>query len=300
MSESLERLASLLEGRQALILSGAGVSTESGIPDYRSPDRLSRPRRPMLYQTFVSSEAARRRYWARSLIGWRNVDQARPNPGHRALARLEHSGIVPGLITQNVDGLHQQAGSLDVIELHGSLASVLCLCCRAVSPRRDLQQRLRELNPEAAKASVEVAPDGDADLADGLIDTFAVPECEGCGGVLKPHVVFFGENVPRQRVTRSMKLLDGSDVLLVVGSSLSVMSGMRFVLAAHRSGKPVAVVNRGPTRADALADLKVEGRLGEVLPRLVSLTSAGQTMPRSVTAGQDAETVPGSGAEEES
>lgn len=266
-----ERLAALLAGRRTLVLSGAGISTESGIPDYRSPERLAKPRKPMLYQTFVGDAAARRRYWARSLVGWRTIGDAEPNDGHRALARLEAAGVTCGLVTQNVDSLHQKAGSRDVLELHGSLASILCLDCRALAPRDVMQRKLLELNPGIEGAEVVIAPDGDADLPDELVADFRVPDCDGCGGLLKPHVVFFGENVPRDRVTRTVEMLDEAEVLLVVGSSLTVMSGLRFVLAAQRAGKPVAIVNQGPTRADDGADLKLEGKLGKVLPQLAGM-----------------------------
>jgi NAD-dependent deacetylase sirtuin 4 len=225
----------------------------------------------MLYRTFVSDEHARRRYWARSLVGWQRVESARPNAGHESLARLEEVGAVNGVLTQNVDGLHQKAGSRAVLELHGNLSSILCLACRSMIPREELQRELLELNPDLAEARATVAPDGDADLPDDLVRRFVVPECRGCGGVLKPNVVFFGENVPRERVERSLAMLDRADVLLVVGSSLTVLSGLRFVLAARRAGTPVAIVNHGPTRADELAELKVEERLGKALPRLAAL-----------------------------
>jgi NAD-dependent deacetylase sirtuin 4 len=270
-AERLGRLAALIGGRRVLALSGAGISTESGIPDYRSPERLTNPRKPMLYQTFVADEAARRRYWARSLVGWQRVNGARPNEGHRALAALEERGAVAGVLTQNVDGLHQKAGSREVLELHGTLASILCLDCRSVVLREQFQRELLELNPDVGESAATIAPDGDADLPESVVERFAVPECHDCGGVLKPHVVFFGENVPKERVERSLDMLDGAEVLLVVGSSLTVMSGLRFVLAARRSGKPVAIVNDGPTRADELAEVKVEGRLGELLPSLAAL-----------------------------
>jgi NAD-dependent deacetylase sirtuin 4 len=270
-TERLGRLAALIGGRRVLALSGAGISTESGIPDYRSPERLSNPRKPMLYQTFVADEAARRRYWARSLVGWQRVSGARPNEGHRALAALEERGTIAGVLTQNVDGLHQRAGSREVLELHGTLAAILCLGCRSVLQREQFQCELLELNPDVGESAAAIAPDGDADLPESVIERFVVPDCHDCGGVLKPHVVFFGENVPRERVERSLAMLGGAEVLLVVGSSLTVMSGLRFVLAARRSGKPVVIVNDGPTRADELAEFKVEGRLGDLLPGLAAL-----------------------------
>lgn len=264
----LAELAGLLAERQVLVLSGAGVSTESGVPDYRSPERLQNPRKPMLYRTFVTDEQARRRYWARSAVGWRSVAGARPNRGHEALARLEGIGTVNGVITQNVDGLHQKAGSRAVLELHGSLAAVICLDCRKPTSRDQVQERLLELNPELAEARFLLAPDGDSDLPDALMRTCLVPECDGCGGILKPDVVFFGENVPKRRVGQAAEMLADARLLLVVGSSLTVMSGLRWVLAALRANKRVAILNDGPTRADDQVELKVEGRLGQLLPQL--------------------------------
>ncbi|HEX7005263.1 MAG TPA: NAD-dependent protein deacetylase [Trueperaceae bacterium] len=257
------------------MLSGAGISTESGIPDYRSPERLRRPRRPITFQQFTRSEEQRRRYWARSAIGWQAMAGAIPNDGHAALATMESSGAIEGIVTQNVDGLHQKAGSRKVLELHGSLESVLCLECRRITPRSEMQELLLELNPQLDASAVEIAPDGDADLPERAIESVRVPVCTSCGGVLKPNVVFFGENVPKERVERCARAVEDAEVLLVVGSSLAVMSGMRWVLAAVRAGKPVAIVNDGPTRGDELATLKVAGRLGEALPRLAHELEAG-------------------------
>ncbi|MEX2535325.1 MAG: NAD-dependent protein deacetylase [Trueperaceae bacterium] len=273
MSQQVDELATLLHGRRTLVLSGAGISTESGIPDYRSPERTARRHKPMTYQQFVGDDASRRRYWARSMIGWGAMDRARPNSGHTALAQMAALGALAGLITQNVDGLHQKAGSGEVLELHGSLASIYCLGCRVLTPRREIQRRLLELNPHLEDAAAVTAPDGDAHLAEHLIERVVIPDCRCCGGVLKPDVVFFGENVPKERVVRCERLLDGSDVLLVVGSSLTVMSGMRWTLAAQRQQKPLAIINDGPTRADATCALKIEGRLGQVLPALASQLS---------------------------
>ena len=269
-SAALEQGAALLRGRRVLVLGGAGVSTESGIPDYRGPDRKNPPT-PMRFQQFVGSEAARRRYWARSFVGWARVAEARPNAGHRALAQLEAAGRLGGLITQNVDGLHQAAGSRGVLELHGSLAAVRCLSCGALSSRRLLQAQLRALNPLAQTAAAVLAPDGDAELTSDMEAHFVVPACSRCGGVLKPDVVFFGENVPKPRVARAYGLLERADALLVVGSSLTVFSGYRFVVAAVTAGKPVVIFNRGETRGDKDATFKLEGRLGEVLPALCEL-----------------------------
>ncbi|HEX2204610.1 MAG TPA: NAD-dependent protein deacetylase [Longimicrobium sp.] len=265
-------LVDLLRGRRAVVLAGAGCSTESGIPDYRGPEGSHRVRKPMQYQEFVRSEAARVRYWARSTAGWTRVSAARPNAGHAALARLEEGGAVRGVITQNVDGLHHAAGSRRVVELHGSLAAVRCLACEAAVPRGAFQARLRAENAEwaarLAEDGVEPAPDGDAELPAWAMERFRVPACEGCGGVMKPDVVFFGENVPKARVDEAWRLFDEGDVLLVAGSSLAVYSGRRFVYRARERGVPIAVVNLGPTRADESAAVKVEGRLGEVLPAL--------------------------------
>lgn len=228
----------------------------------------------MTYQEFVSGDAARARYWARSAVGWQRMVAARPNPAHRALARLERSGVVQGIITQNVDGLHQAAGSRRVIELHGSLAWVRCLDCGTRVLRSEFQDRLTSLNVEWADhlsdvlrtSDIEAAPDGDADLPDWAMEEFRVPACDVCGGVMKPDVVYFGENVPRERVNEAWRLYEEGEVLLVVGSSLTVYSGRRFVDRARRENVPVAIVNLGPTRADEVAAVKVEARVGEVLP----------------------------------
>jgi len=257
----------LLTGRPVLVLSGAGVSTDSGIPDYRGPG--SPTRRPMTYQEFTGSEAARRRYWARSHLGWSRMGGARPNRGHHALARLETAGRVGLLVTQNVDGLHEAAGSRRVCALHGRIADVVCLGCRTRSRRTALADRLAGLNPGWAErhAGAESRPDGDVDLDD--TEDFVVPGCERCGGVLKPDVVFFGENVPRRRVERCYAAVDRlaelGGTMLVVGSSLTVMSGFRFVRHAARMGTPVVIVNRGSTRADDLATVRLEQGTSEFL-----------------------------------
>ncbi len=261
-------LAALLRDRPVVVLSGAGCSTESGIPDYRGEGSPRRKRSPIQYGEFVRSAEARRRYWARSAVGWPRMSEARPNPGHGALARLEDGGVVRGVITQNVDGLHQAAGSARVLELHGSLAGVCCLGCGEVEPRPALQERLLALNPGWGDRSAEMAPDGDAELPARAVAEFRVPVCLCCGGVLKPDVVFFGESVPRERVERAWELFREGEALLVVGSSLAVYSGRRFTQRAEKEGIPVAVVNLGPTRADEVARVRVPGRSGEVLPRL--------------------------------
>ena len=264
----------LLAGRRLVVLTGAGLSTDSGIPDYRGPG--SRPRNPMTYSEFVSGESAQRRYWARSHLGWARMRRADPNPGHLALAALEAGGMLDGLITQNVDGLHGAAGHRAVIDLHGRIDEVVCLACGRITARGALQDRLSALNPgftEAHSAEVETAPDGDAAVE--ITDGFRIAPCAGCGGVLKPHVVFFGENVPKERVARCYALVgtltpdDGA--LLVAGSSLAVLSGLRFVRAARRAGVPVVIVNRGPTRGDELADLRVDAGCSETLAALSAL-----------------------------
>jgi NAD-dependent SIR2 family protein deacetylase len=273
---ALAPLADLLRGRRAVVLVGAGCSTESGIPDYRGPEGSLRTRRPIQYREFVGSEEARVRYWARSAVGWPRMAAARPNAAHRALARLEEDGRLSGLITQNVDGLHQAAGSRRVVELHGSLAAVRCLGCDATVGRDGFQARLRALNPGWAEAvdrgasvgDAETAPDGDAEVPAWAVGSFRVPACDACGGVMKPDVVFFGENVPAAWVAEAWRVFEEADVLLVVGSSLTVYSGRRFVYRAQKEGMPIGIVNLGPTRADEVAAVKVEGRLGVALPRL--------------------------------
>jgi NAD-dependent deacetylase sirtuin 4 len=269
MQSTVADLADLMRGRQTLVLSGAGISTESGIPDYRGPNGSMRTRRPMQYREFVGSEDARRRYWARSAVGWTRVGTARPNAGHISIARLEQRGLVTGVITQNVDGLHQAAGSSRVLELHGSLAEVRCLSCGRLELRDHLQARLVRENPAWASSAGEAAPDGDAEVSVDTVASFSVPACLHCGGVLKPDVVFFGESVPTPRVESAWKMLAGAEVLLVVGSSLAIFSGLRFVSRAAREKKPVAIVNQGETRGDDVAAVRIDGRLGDVLPSLV-------------------------------
>ncbi|HKI56381.1 MAG TPA: NAD-dependent protein deacetylase [Trueperaceae bacterium] len=267
-ADALAPLADLLAGRRVLVLSGAGLSTESGIPDYRGPDSARRKGTPITYQEFTRSEAARRRYWARSFLGWPAMRAKRPNDGHRAIARLEHAGVVCGVLTQNVDGLHHAAGSRRVLELHGTLASVRCLRCDRLEPRDAVQHRLAAANPDFAGHEATMAPDGDAELAPDLEAGFEPVRCRGCGGVLKPDVVFFGENVPRPRLERSWAMLADAGVLLVLGSSLTVRSGYRYVVRAAAEGLPVAIVNDGPTRGDGDASVRLGGRLGRVLPAL--------------------------------
>ncbi|MFI9823577.1 NAD-dependent protein deacetylase [Streptomyces sp. NPDC052013] len=248
-----------------LVLSGAGISTESGIPDYRGEGGSLSRHTPMTYQDFVASARARRRYWARSHLGWRTFGRARPNAGHRAVAALSANGLLSGVITQNVDGLHQAAGSEDVVELHGSLARVVCLSCGASCPRRDLARRLEEANPGFAPTVAGINPDGDADLTDAQVGDFRVVPCTVCGGILKPDVVFFGETVPPHRVEHCRRLVREAASLLVLGSSLTVMSGLRFVRQAAQAGTPVLIINRDPTRGDTHALTRVALPLGTAL-----------------------------------
>jgi len=267
LEAGLEPLTSLLKNKRVLVLSGAGISTESGIPDYRGPDR-KRPAKPMRYQEFISADFGRQRYWSRSMIGWATMGDAKPNQGHKAIAAMEASGNIFGVLTQNVDGLHQAAGSKSVLELHGSLAVVRCLACNTLESRRKLQDRMLNLNPNFVAEAVEIAPDGDAEIKQHSTEAFVVPTCLHCEGMLKPDVVFFGENVPKKRVEAAWAMFDYSEVLLVTGSSLTVFSGYRFVKKARELGKPIVILNQGETRGDDDATLKLEYKLGELLPDL--------------------------------
>ena len=269
-----DALLPLIASGGVLVLSGAGISTESGIPDYRGPTGARRRGSPMTYQDFVATPQARQRYWARSHIGWRTVAQATPNAGHEAVAELQRLGYCGGVITQNVDGLHQRAGALDVVDLHGRLDRVVCLGCDERSSRERLETRLTEANPgwDAAVGKVtRLHPDGDVELPDDLVQQFVVVPCAMCrGGVLKPDVVFFGESVPRERVERCYAMVDDATALLVLGSSLTVMSGYRFVRHAARRRIDVVIVNQGPTRGDEHATLRVDAPLGPTLTSLVA------------------------------
>jgi NAD-dependent SIR2 family protein deacetylase len=271
---AIERLFELVGRGGVCVLSGAGLSTESGIPDYRGPSGALRARLPMMIAEFCGSPGARQRYWARAHVGWRRIAAARPNVGHLAVAALQEAGALRGIITQNVDGLHQAAGARDVVELHGALDHVVCLECGARSTREALDERLRAANPDLEwEETVSSNPDGDAELGEAQAEQFRLVGCECCGAdLLKPDVVFFGESVPRPRVQRCFELVDGSTCLLVLGSSLTVMSGLRFVNRARQAQIPVAIVNRGGTRGDPLADVKVDAALGEVLPALAGAT----------------------------
>ncbi|MGA2615428.1 MAG: NAD-dependent protein deacetylase [Spirochaetia bacterium] len=272
--DDIESLAGLIRGRRLIVLSGAGLSTESGIPDYRGPQSAARHAQPISYREFITDPAKRARYWARSAVGWPRVRSARPNAGHASFAGMEQGGVLHGVITQNVDGLHQAAGSRNVVELHGTLAEVVCQDCAAREPRQDLQERILALNPGWAQGPFREAaelPDGDASIDVPSDGSFQIPGCLRCGGVLRPDVVFFGENVPRTRVEQALSLLSEAEVLLVVGSSLAVYSGYRFVVQASQDAKPIAIINLGPCRADPLAAVRVEAALGEALPRLASM-----------------------------
>jgi NAD-dependent SIR2 family protein deacetylase len=272
---SFGTLVDVVTAGRVLILSGAGLSTESGIPDYRGPTGLARRAQPMTYQVFTGSAAARRRYWARSYLGWRHIARAAPNDGHRAVAELCRRGLLTGIITQNVDGLHQAAGAFGVTELHGSLHRVVCLSCGQRSARTELERRLEAANPGwdarlATSVSVSPRPDGDVVLDDEATESFQVVDCSACQGVLKPDVVFFGENVPRPRAEACYAMVERSRALVVLGSSLTVMSGFRYVRHAAGLQRPVVIVNQGATRGDAYATATLDAPLGRTLTGLVS------------------------------
>ena len=252
------------------VLTGAGCSTASGIPDYRDENGDWKRRAPVQYLDFVKKERTRRHYWSRSLIGWPALNEAEPNDAHRALAALERHGPVRHLVTQNVDGLHQKAGSQNVLDLHGRLDDVVCLTCQERSSREAYQRRLESENPAWRDLDARIAPDGDADLDATNLDEFRIPACEVCDGVLKPDVVFFGESVPKPRVEDAYARLDDADGVLVVGSSLMVFSGFRFAKKAAERRTPIAIVNQGTTRADDLADVKIAAPCGDTLTRLAA------------------------------
>jgi NAD-dependent SIR2 family protein deacetylase len=277
----IEQLAEWTGDGGVVVLSGAGLSTESGIPDYRGPSGAARrSATPMTYQAFTRDPVARRRYWARSHLGWRTIGDARPNDGHRAVARLQELARVDGIITQNVDGLHQAGGAHGVVELHGNLSRITCLDCGELTAREEHSERLDAANAGFAAAVTAVNPDGDVDIDDAELDGFTVVDCLACGGMLKPDVVYFGETVPPARVSRSFELVAGARTLLVLGSSLTVMSGRRFVLRAAKDGIRVAIVNQGVTRGEPYAGLIVDAALGEVLPELVRrIEGAGRFAP---------------------
>lgn len=276
LAEFLERYP------RTLVLTGAGLSTASGIPDYRDRDGTRRGRLPIQGPEFRRSIDIQRRYWARSMVGWPIMAKARPNDGHRALSRLEKHGRFGSLLTQNVDGLHQQAGSLAVLELHGNVHSVVCMHCKARFPRAFVQTQLEEANPALANALAAPLPDGDAAIEpDSLVD-FRLPSCIHCGGALAPDVVFFGDGIPPPRTACALAQREAADALLVVGSSLMVYSGFRFCRLAHDTGKPIAAVNLGRTRADHLLSLKIEESSERLLPRVAGLLHAeepGESQP---------------------
>jgi len=276
LNQQIDRLHTFLHQHQrVLVLTGAGLSTASGIPDYRDKDGVRRGRSPIQGPDFRKSEAVRRRYWARSMAGYPTLAGAAPNAGHRALAELEAAGRIHAIITQNVDGLHQQAGSRKLIELHGNIHGVLCLDCRSVHPRAAIQNWLLAANPSmaptgpAGEVVPEARPDGDAEVELDEFQDFHLPYCPACGGTLQPDVIFFGDNIPPQRTADALQLADEADAVLVVGSSLMVFSGFRFVKLAAQSNKPIAAINLGKTRADDLIGLKVQASAVEVLPLLV-------------------------------
>jgi NAD-dependent SIR2 family protein deacetylase len=264
--ESLDDLIDFVARHPRLfVLTGAGCSTDSGIPDYRDAEGEWKRAHPIMFRDFVADERARKRYWARSVVGFRRLGAARPNEAHHALAALEARGHITRLVTQNVDGLHQAAGSQDVVDLHGRIDVVRCLGCGQRMPREQLQRELIRRNPDVAALDALEAPDGDADVDGIAFDLFDVPACEACGGLLKPDVVFFGEGVPPGRVQHAMAAIAASDAMLVVGSSLMVYSGYRFVRAMADAGKPIAAINLGRTRADDWLTLKIAGRCADVL-----------------------------------
>ena len=268
-AEDVERLRTFVDShRRLVVLTGAGCSTESGIPDYRDALGAWKRSPPVQYQDFMSSEKARRRYWSRSMLGFPLMDVAEPNAAHHWLAGLEAAGRMELLITQNVDGLHQRAGSRQVVDLHGRIHQVVCTGCGTLLERRLLQQRLESLNPGLRQRPAVMGPDGDADLDDGELSGFRLPSCDVCGGILKPDVVFFGENVPRLRVDQAFAALGRADALLVLGSSLKLFSGFRFCREAARLGLPMAAVNIGVTRADDALLMKVEAPCAAVCAAL--------------------------------
>lgn len=271
LAPEFAQLVDLFSSGPVAVLTGAGLSTDSGIPDYRGPN--SAPRKPMTYQDFIGDPGFRSHYWARNHVGWRHMTQTYPNVGHRALVALERAGLISGIITQNVDTLHQKAGSTNVIDLHGSFDRVICLDCQAIISRQSLDSRLSALNPDFLAqlgdiADVEIAPDADA-VIEATAD-FKVAACERCGGMLKPDVVYFGESVPKWRVEKSFEMVDSASALLVLGSSLTVHSGLRFARFAAKASKPVAIINRGETRADHLASVTWHTGTSEALVSLAN------------------------------
>ena len=264
----------LTRHRRLLVLTGAGLSTASGIPDYRDANGAWKRQPPVQFGDFVRSSVVRQRYWARSLIGWQSMQRARPNGAHHALVQLERMARTEQLVTQNVDRLHQRAGSRAVIDLHGRIDQVVCMSCGQRVRRVDFQGELANLNPHWAHHQAAIAPDGDADLERDDFNRFSVPDCARCGGLMKPDVVFFGEAVPKSRSSAAMARLTAADALLVVGTSLMVFSGYRFAREAARQAKPIAAVNLGRTRADELLDVKLQAPCDTALPAAVAKVSA--------------------------
>ncbi len=258
---SVDHARKSIEGKKILTITGAGISTDSGIPDYRGEGHVEK--HPMTFETFTGSHSSRARYWARSYVGWQRIIAAMPNTAHELIAKTNSP-----VITQNVDGLHQQAGSTEVLELHGTLSRVVCMGCGSIISREEMDRRLHDLNPNAVRdLDVEISPDGDAEIE--VTDDFSVPDCGHCGGFYKPDVVFFGESVPQSRARKADQLVEQSEGLLVLGSSLSVNSGLRLVKAALKQQKPVVIVNRGQTKADGMVTAKINASITEVLPGLI-------------------------------
>ena len=255
--EELHKAKELLADKPIAVLTGAGISTDSGIPDYRGEGTKKRARSPLQYKQFVSEETHRKTYWSRSILGWPKIRACVPNISHKILTKLEEQGRLTGLITQNVDRLHTKAGSKDVVELHGALAEVICLDCRRISERDVFQNRLLKMNPSWMPHVEGIAPDGDIDLKNADTSNFGIPACVSCGGVIKPHVVFFGENVVKDTLDKAWRIFHEAKVLLVVGSSLAVYSGYRFAKEAHKMGKPMVIINIGENRADDLSTVKI-------------------------------------------
>ena len=271
MSDQLHKLADFIERHpRVLVLTGAGMSTASGIPDYRDKDGVRRGKAPVQGPEFRKLDAVRRRYWARSMAGYPALARAAPNAGHRALAEMEAQRTIGALMTQNVDGLHQRAGSEAVLELHGNIHHVVCLDCHAAFTRAFVQTQLLEANPELAGVIAAPAPDGDAHIEPDMLAQFHIPWCVHCGGMLKPDVVFFGDGVPPARTQQALDLMHQADALLVIGSSLVVFSGFRFCRMAAAASKPIAAINLGKTRADELLALKIEDSAEHVLPALLT------------------------------
>lgn len=266
-----QALLAILEQGNTLVITGAGISTDSGIPDYRGPSGAAqRKHAPMTYQTFRKDAKGRHRYWARSHLGWPFMAAAQPNRGHYAVAHWESLGLLRGVITQNVDGLHHHAGSTNVLDLHGRLDSVICLDCGHRLSRHDLHEQLSRANPDWDAVATLTNPDGDAELDDSFIDSFRMIDCPSCSGALKPDVVYFGENVPVERVERARVWTDQASSVLVLGSTLTVFSARRFVTHAHKRGLPIVIINQGPTRCDDVATITIDAPLSEFLPHVTT------------------------------